>query len=729
MMHFVEVVIPEVAGAFHYHLPDHLGAPLTPGMRVLVPFGRRQCIAFFVRNIARPDVAITKPVLSLIDEVSLFTPERFTFFVWLADYYGQALGPVLSVGCPHQKPVVRSFYHLTPLGAEADHIGAGLSLASALRKKPLLKQALKKMGVSPRTLSAMRQQGFIEERWEVKWRKQRKPAPGALLPYIKMAESVQKKIPVLNPQQQSAADEINQALKLQTFAPFLLHGVTGSGKTEVYLAVIASALEQGRGAMLLLPEIALTPQIVARFYAQFRDTIALFHSGLSDWARNDAWWRVHARSARLVIGVRSALFSPISNLGVIIVDEEHEGSYAQEERLYYHARDAALVLARASGAVAVLGSATPSFESFHNVKKGKYRLLSLPTRVDARPLPKIHLVDLRKKEDWVQPYFTCHLVEAIKNRLELGKQIILFINRRGFSPSLVCGDCGYLPLCVQCSVSLTYHRRGTYLGCHYCGFQVVPPTQCPKCSGIRLMPLGLGTEQVEEVVKTLFPTARVARMDRDAVQGTDKQQTLLMQMAAGEIDILVGTQMIAKGHDFPGVTLVGVLCADLSLAFPDFRASERMFQVLTQVTGRAGRGEEPGEAIIQTFQPQNENIQAALRQNYVEFYEREIKLREEGRYPPLLQLILIVLRHQNEDLVITQAKRLGLYIKEAMKGIALLGPVPAPLTRLRGFYRYQILLKGQTRRVMMATVAQAMKRWTERRGVVVEVHINPQNFV
>ncbi|TAK00120.1 MAG: primosomal protein N', partial [Candidatus Manganitrophaceae bacterium] len=439
---------------------------------------------------------------------------------------------------------------------------------------------------------------------------------------------------VLNTDQQAAVDQIVSAIDRKSFAPFLLHGVTGSGKTEVYLRVIEKAIDQKRGAIVLVPEIALTAQLVARFHNRFGEAVALFHSGLSAGERYDEWCRIREGKAQIAIGVRSAIFAPFEAVGVIIVDEEHDSSYKQDDGVRYHARDTALVRGKQSNAVVVLGSATPSFESFYNSETGKYRLLPLPGRIDARPLPAVAVVDLRKKEDWVRPFLTRPLLSAMEKRLENREQTLLFLNRRGFSPSLLCPDCGYLPHCIRCSVSLTFHKKLQKLVCHYCGFQLAPPTACSQCQGVRLVHLGIGTEQVEEEIRQRFPAARVARMDRDTTQKKESHHKILTAMAQREIDILIGTQMITKGHDFPNVTLVGVLCADLSLHFPDFRSSERTFQLLAQVAGRAGRGDRPGEVLIQTFQPNHESIAAATTHDYLGFYEQEIAFRKEMGYPP-----------------------------------------------------------------------------------------------
>jgi len=545
---------------------------------------------------------------------------------------------------------------------------------------------------------------------------------------------------LLNSAQQTAVDQVVSALERKIFAPFLLHGVTGSGKTEVYLRVIERALAQKRGAIVLVPEIALTAQLVARFHSRFGEAVALFHSGLSPGERYDEWCRIREGKAQIAIGVRSAIFAPFEEVGVIIVDEEHDPSYKQEDGVRYHARDTALVRGKQSNAVVVLGSATPSFESFYNSATGKYHLIQLPNRIDARPLPAATVVDLRKKEDWVGPFLTRPLLSAMERRLEHQEQTLLFLNRRGFSPSLLCPDCGHLPHCVRCSVSLTFHKRLQKMVCHYCGFQMIPPTGCPQCQGVRLIHLGMGTEQLEEEVRRRFPKARVARMDRDTTQKKGAHHQILTAMAQREIDILIGTQMITKGHDFPNVTLVGVLCADLSLHFPDFRSSERTFQLLAQVAGRAGRGDRPGEVLIQTFQPNHESIEAATTHDYLGFYEKEIAFRKEMGYPPFCRFTLLLFSHSEEKRVIDRAAALVKEIEKGLpplkkgeteRGVTLLGPAPAPLMRLRGEYRYQILLKGKDQKKIAAVLKEGLNSWKgmERKGVRLEVNVDPQSFV
>jgi primosomal protein N' (replication factor Y) len=493
---------------------------------------------------------------------------------------------------------------------------------------------------------------------------------------------------------------------------FLLHGVTGSGKTEVYLRVIAHALELGKTAIVLVPEISLTPQLAARFRARFGDQVAILHSGLSEQARLGEWSRLHRGEARIAVGARSAVFAPLRDVGVIVVDEEHDGSFKQEEGVRYHARDVALVRAQRAGAVCVLGSATPSLESFHHAERGNYQLLSLTERPTARPMPGVDIVDLRVHMPDDEAMLSAPLRTAIGETLARGDQSILFLNRRGFSTFVLCRGCGHAFRCENCSVSLTYHRHSDRMSCHYCGYQARVPEACPGCGGKdTIIRKGLGTEKVADAIAAAFPKARVARLDRDVATGA-RVGAVLSRVARREVDILVGTQMVTKGHDFPGVTLVGVLCADTGLNLPDFRASERTFQLLAQVAGRAGRGDRPGRVIVQTYRPETAAVTAAAAHDYGAFYRAELAERAELRYPPHGRLIAVRIDGGKPREVSDVAQRLAqladvMSRRPDMPGVEVMGPVAAPLERLRGRTRWQIWLRG-TDRQALRRVARGM---------------------
>ncbi len=487
------------------------------------------------------------------------------------------------------------------------------------------------------------------------------------------------------------------------FTPFLLHGVTGSGKTEVYLRVIAQALTQGKTALVLVPEISLTPQLAARFRARFGDLVAILHSGMSDQQRLGEWSRLRRGDARIAVGARSAVFAPLEGIGVIVVDEEHDGSFKQDEGVRYHARDVAIVRAQRNGAVCVLGSGTPSLETAAHAEKGPYRLLRLTERPMARPMPKVEIIDLRTYLPDGEGMLSAPLRAAIAETLAAGDQTILFLNRRGFATFILCRACGHSFRCPNCSVSLTYHQHSDRLRCHYCNHLERIPETCPKCKAASIERKGLGTERVAAALAEAFPKARVARLDRDVATGP-KIEVVLGRVARRETDILVGTQMVTKGHDFPGVTLVGVLCADTALDLPDFRSSERTFQLLAQVAGRAGRGDRLGRVLIQTYRPTEPAVVAAAAHDYAQFFAAEYAARQELGYPPHGRLIAVRIDGKDPHAVAAAAQQLGKIAQAAaaqLGGVVdVLGPAPAPLERLRGRTRWQILLRSPDRHAL-----------------------------
>jgi primosomal protein N' (replication factor Y) len=522
---------------------------------------------------------------------------------------------------------------------------------------------------------------------------------------------------------------------------FLLHGVTGSGKTEVYLQAIAHALAQGRGAIVLVPEISLTPQTVERFKARFssgplRTLVAVLHSHLSAGERHDEWQKVRQGRARIVIGARSAVFAPVEPLGLIIVDEEHEHSYKQEEAPRYHARDVAVMRGQREGAVVVLGSATPSMESYHNAKRGRYALLELPHRVDDQRMPVVRVVDLRmeSRKQKGPPVFSQQLRDAIQLRLDRREQTMLFLNRRGFATSMQCPQCGHVAGCPNCSVALTYHRQRQRLCCHICGHEEPAPVKCPapKCGNPAIRYAGLGTEKVEDTLRKLFPKAEIRRMDSDTLKRKDDFRRILGDFRTGKIDILVGTQMIAKGLHFPNVTLVGIVYADLGLHLPDFRAGERTFQLLTQVAGRAGRGDVEGEVFVQAFTPFHPAIQYARRHDYVGFYEQEIEFREQLKYPPLARVALLTLKGRNEDKVKFTADHLRKLLEPLAKeltDLVLAGPAPAPLLRAETYYRHQLMLRTRQMSRLSTRLTELLGHFTPPEDVTIKVDVDPVDLM
>jgi len=507
---------------------------------------------------------------------------------------------------------------------------------------------------------------------------------------------------LLNPAQQAAFDEIGAAIRAKQFRTFLLHGVTGSGKTEVYLHAIEAALAEGRSALLLVPEIALTPAMAGQFFARFGDRVAILHSAFTDVERSEQWRRIRSGAAPVVVGTRSGVFAPVRDLGLIVVDEEHDGSYKQEETPRYHGRDVAIVRAQAAGACVVLGSATPSLESRYNAERGKYTLIELPGRIEARPMPAVQLIDMRQEflETRKQATFSRSLMEALGARLENGEQTIILLNRRGYSSFVACRSCGERVQCINCSLTLTYHKRDRRLLCHYCGYAEKVPSICPKCASEHIYFLGLGSERVEDELHQVFPAARVARLDRDTVTGKRQYETILHDFREGNYDFLVGTQMIAKGHDIPNVTLVGVISADVGLGMPDFRAAERTFQLLTQVAGRAGRGSVPGIVLIQTINPDHYAVRMAAAHDYQAFYEKELNFRRMMHYPPFSAMANMLVRSEKKEMAMRMSSELSRLLVPPPEKLKILGPAEAPVPRLKNEYRYQFLIKAASRRAL-----------------------------
>jgi primosomal protein N' (replication factor Y) len=510
----------------------------------------------------------------------------------------------------------------------------------------------------------------------------------------------------LNECQRTAFEVIQAAIAAREFRAFLLHGVTGSGKTEVYLSAIEEVVKQGRSALLLVPEIALTPQMAGQFFSRFGDRVAILHSAFTDVERSDQWRRIRSGAASVVVGTRSGVFAPVRNLGLIVVDEEHDGSYKQEETPRYNGRDVAVVRAHSANACVILGSATPSLESRYNVERGKYTLLELPGRIEARPMPEVELIDMRQEflETRKQATFSRKMVDAVTARMENGEQTIILLNRRGFSSFVACRACGERVNCVNCSLTLTYHKRDRRLLCHYCGYAEKIPSVCPKCASEHIHFLGIGSERVEEELHQAFPRARIARLDRDTVTGKRQYETILQDFREGNYDILVGTQMIAKGHDIPNVTLVGVVSADIGLGMPDFRAAERTFQLLTQVAGRAGRGSVPGIVLIQTINPDHYAVRLAASQDYQTFYEKELHFRRMMHYPPFAAMANILVRSEKKEVAMRLAADLGHKLVPPPEQLRVMGPAEAPVPRLKNEYRYQFLLKAASRKALNETL-------------------------
>lgn len=543
----------------------------------------------------------------------------------------------------------------------------------------------------------------------------------------------------LNSDQKRAVNAITESLMTKRFSPVLLHGVTGSGKTEVYFRAIDKALAMGGSVIYLVPEIALTPQLISRFQDSFGDLpIAVIHSAVARGSRYDQWRQIQRGDIRVVIGARSALFTPMRGINLIICDEEHDHAYKQEDRLRYNARDLAVVRAQIADATVILGSATPGIQTFHNCKNGKYRYLSLPHRVEDRPMPEVEIVDMRlyhkEKGTGGPPVLSAHLLYAIEQTLKMKKQTLLFLNRRGYHTFMICPACGYVFKCRNCAVSLTHHAESNELKCHYCDYKAAAAMTCPECHGKNLCAYGTGTERLEEEVKRFFPEAQVARMDSDSTAKKGAYAKILKDLESGAIDVLVGTQMITKGHDFPNITLVGVVSADTMLNMPDFRAAERTFQALMQVAGRGGRSEVPAKVIIQTFNPDHYAVKFAKLNDYEGFYKKEIMMRKSLDYPPMSRLVNIHISSNNRDIGmesldrISRTARTWLETQNLSGKIELLGPAEAPIARVKGRYRWQFLLKGKNMRELNRLTRYLLKN-SRRSGLMIKCDIDPVSFM
>jgi primosomal protein N' (replication factor Y) (superfamily II helicase) len=575
--------------------------------------------------------------------------------------------------------------------------------------------ALRELAVPRTTLQTLVRRGIVEISEE--------PAG------FRMSGMKPRKLEFLfNPAQNAALRQIGNAVDESKFLPMLLHGVTGSGKTAVYLSAMQSMLAKGRSAILLVPEIGLTPAMAADLHQIFGDEVAILHSALTDDERAEQWKRIHGGECHIVVGTRSAVFAPVADLALIVVDEEHDHSYKQDETPRYHARDVAVMRAKMANAVVVLGSATPSLESYYNAQQGKYKLMELAERIEKRPLPEVEILDMReefqrtKKEEVLSQ----KLVAELKERLDLGEQAMVLLNRRGFSAFVLCRECGETVQCKNCAISMTYHKREHRLVCHYCNFMRPAPRTCPKCGSEYVQYLGTGSEKLEQLLHGMFPQARIGRLDRDTVRGRDDLERMLSALQAREIDLLVGTQMIAKGHDIPNVTLVGVVGSDAALGFPDFRAAERTFQLLTQVAGRAGRGETPGKVVLQTLFPDHYAIQFAAAHDYKGFYEKELRFRSWMHYPPFNAVSNVLVRSAKLDEALAWSGVLGKWFESTrLEGVRVMGPAAASIVRLKTEYRYHFLLKSSSRERMntalRAMIEHAVAQKIPRTNLVVDV--------
>lgn len=745
----VDVTAEGTDRLYTYTVPPQLKGRLVPGQWVRVPFGPQGLVGLYVGPAeAAPEGVTLRAIRDLLPEIPPIPQNLVALARWTADRYLSTFAAALRLLLPAEarRQAVRSLtitrYRLLLDQQAAQEIAAGIR-GRAPRQAVLLEELLARGGTAtlPELVAAAGEgirppiRAALERGWITAAEQVTRRDPFA-------GEAVRPAAPpVLTPQQRAALEAIGQELAAPGALrrPVLLHGVTGSGKTEVYLRAIAQVAEQGRQAICLVPEIALTPQIIQRFRGRFGAAVAVLHSALSAGERFDEWQRISRGEVAIVVGARSAIFAPFAAVGLIIIDEEQENSYKQESPApCYHARDVAEQRARLEGALLVLGSATPALESYHRAQTGGYRLVRLADRVDSRPMPPVRLVDMREElRAGNRSIFSRALQDALQQTLAAREQAILFLNRRGYNTFILCRSCGEAVTCPNCAVALTYHMGANHLSCHYCEHRTRLPKLCPACQSPQIRHMGAGTERVEEELRKLFPQARIARMDVDTTRRKGAHAALIRAVENRELDLLVGTQMIAKGLDFPEVTLVGVVLADTALNLPDFRAAERAFQLVTQVAGRAGRAQKAGHVLVQTYQPEHYSLQAAQHHGYQTFYDREIAFRQEMRYPPFSHLIHLLLSGPEEEKVQQTAEVVGRLLTAGEPGARfdgdLLGPAPAPLARLKGQFRYHLLLKGSDPAVMARQVRLAFARagsgWRKGKDVRLSVDVAPVSIL
>lgn len=742
---FADVAVPlPIDQTFTYAVPKRVEGGLSPGCRVLVPFGPRHLVGVTVRIHDEERREKIKRIRQVLDRRPLLSPRMLELAHWMASYYLAPIGETIRVMLPpgllarnisidtgpptsrywpakRQLAVVEIDSRNTELTARQAEVLRLLQKASPpVLVRPFLRQA----GCSDSLLKTLASKGSIRI----------EPVEAHRSSDLEADFNQGVTRHPLTPDQEQVFNSIRQRLGRAQFCSILIHGVTGSGKTEIYLNAISSVLDMGRSALVLVPEIGLTPQMSGYFRAWFGTRVAILHSGLSDGERFDQWRRIWQGNAPVVVGTRSAVFAPLKEVGIVLVDEEHDDSYKQEDLPRYHARDVALRRGQIEGAPVILGSATPQLETYyHAIGKGRPRYEALTSRVLERQLPSVKIVDMREEFQRLGKAATLSepLQRSIRDRLQRREQTLILLNRRGYSSSLLCRSCGNVETCQECSISLTYHRNRGCLTCHYCGRSKPVPNLCSQCSKVYLHFLGEGTEQIQKILKDFFPQALVDRLDRDTVGRKGSLRRILGAVAAGKTDILVGTQMISKGHDFPNVTLVGVLMAEQSLRMPDFRAAEKTFQLLTQVAGRAGRGERPGEVVIQAYYPNHYSLKYACAQDYRLFFEEEIRFRRRFQYPPFTSLANLVIHSRQQKRSLDLANNVADLLQakrdcfSSARKMRILGPAPAAREKLKGRYRFQILIKTirgrELREVLGATLEELRRQGESLKRISVDV--------
>ena len=719
---------------FDYAIPAALQGQIQIGCVVRIPFGRRRVRGFVTALLEQSDFPELKSVEGVVGAPPLFDASMLRLARWMADYYvapfESAIATILPAavrreGARHKTQwtarvpgaVVPDAKAVAALGRSCPRQAAAWRL---LQEHPVMTatQLQELAGVSLASLRSLAQKKWLILEQAVVTRDPH--ARMTILPTV---------APPFMAEQQAALEVIASEMRREKPGVVLVHGVTGSGKTEVYLAAIQAALDAGKGAIALVPEISLTPQTMERFRGRFGDTVAVLHSHLSDGERHDEWQRIAAGQARVVVGARSALFAPVRPLGLLVVDEEHEPAYKQDEAPRYNARDVAVMRGHMEGCAVVLGSATPSLESYRHARSGKYRLVNMEQRVDCRVMPQVRVVDMRvaAEKKGRAHLLSQDLIEAVRQRLDNGEQTILFLNRRGYATTVMCPACGVVETCPNCSVKMTYHKSGETMMCHVCAVVRPVPARCgnPDCGAPTIKMTGVGTQRVEMVVHQIFPRARIARMDSDTTGGKHSHADILGRFRRGDIDILIGTQMIAKGLDFPRVTLVGVIQADLSLQMPDFRAAERTFQLLTQVAGRAGRGDIPGEVFIQTYTPFHPAVQASRNAQFAHFFDQEIEMRREMRYPPYTRLTTVLFRGTDEGAVAASAQAFADQLRPTLPArVRLSGPAPAPLAKAKNHYRVQFMLWAVAAKEYVPPLRALLREFKLPKGVAIAVNVD-----
>jgi primosomal protein N' (replication factor Y) len=741
---YVRVIIDRaIHRELDYAVPEGLMERVGVGSRVRVPFRDKSALATVVAITEQSEAKGIRTIEAVVGEAPILSEQLLELGRWISAYYCCPIETVMRSLLPQvirraeigwkKQLFVQSGRkianeELEKLRRRAPRQAELLETILRLEAPTRASQLLRQTSLDNQTLRALEKRGLVELREEAVVRD-----PHADEQFIATSNLI------LNQEQTHALKEITQALDSpEKSRPILLHGVTGSGKTEIYLQAIRAALERECTAIVLVPEISLTPQTVERFkgrFADMQDAVAVLHSHLSEGERHDEWHKIHSGRARIVIGARSAIFAPLKNLALIVVDEEHETTYKQEEAPRYHARDVAIVRAKIEKCVVVLGSATPSLESYHNAAIGKYRLVALTQRIDEKQMPLMRIVDLRqeRRKGKAATILSEKLRAAIADRMEKREQTILFLNRRGFSTSLLCSNCGEARNCPNCSVALTFHRHPAVAGrlsCHLCGHTAAVPKKCPACGKDALIYAGFGTEKVEATVSQIFPKAVVRRMDADSMTRKEAYRETLRNFRTGNIDILVGTQMIAKGLHFPNVTLVGIINADLALHLPDFRAGERTFQLLTQVAGRAGRGETSGEVFVQTYTPFSPSIQFARHHDFAGYFQQELEFRERCDFPPFKHAILITVRSPHEGRAKLSAETLQRRLKEALPEEFILGDATAaPLEKLQGQFRFHILIRGEAIMRLSRLVRETLDKLPFPEDVTVTVDVDPYQLL